>query len=76
MYIILELQTNPNGSVGSLISQYEDKNAAESAYHQVLAAAAVSTLPIHSAFMLTNEGYTIKSETYTHEPVNAYNSEE
>lgn len=69
MYIVLELQTNANGTVSSLINQYENQNAAESKYHQILAAAAVSSLPIHTAFMLTNEGYTIKSETYTHEQV-------
>ena len=67
MYIVLELQTNANGTVSSLINQYEDQNAAESKYHQVLASAAVSSLPIHNAFLITNEGYTIKSETYRHE---------
>ena len=66
MYIILETQTNPNGTVGTLINSYEDRNAAESKYHQILAAAAISQIPRHCAFMLTDEGYTIKSEFYTH----------
>lgn len=75
MYIILETQTNANGTVGTLINSYEDRNAAESKYHQVLAAAAISQLPRHCAFMLTDEGYTIKSEFYVHEQVQPVESE-
>lgn len=66
MYIILETQTNANGTVGTLINTYTDRNAAESKYHTVLAAAAISELPLHCAFMLTDEGYLIKSEVYRH----------
>lgn len=66
MYIILETQTNANGTVGTIISSYEDQNAAENKYHTVLAAAAISELPLHCAFMLTDEGYLIKSEVYRH----------
>lgn len=66
MYIILEAQTNANGTVGTLVSTYADRDTAENKYHIVLAAAAVSNLPLHSAFMLSNEGYIIKSECYTH----------
>ena len=67
MYIILETQTNSDGTVGTLINSYEDRNAAESKYHQVLMSAAISELPLHAAFMLTDGGYTIKSEVYKHE---------
>ena len=67
MYIILELQTNADGTVGTLITAYNDKNGAESNYHRVLMAAAISELPMHTAFMLTNDGYVIKSECYKHE---------
>lgn len=67
MYIILETQTNSNGTVGTLIDSYENRNAAENKYHTVLASAAISQLPLHCAFMLTDEGYTIKSEVYRHE---------
>jgi len=70
MYIILETQTNTNGTVGTLIDTYTDRNAAESKYHTVLAAAAISALPLHSAFMLTDEGYLIRSEVYRHEVPN------
>ena len=67
MYVILELQTNADGTVGSLVSTYEDRNAAESKYHTVLAAAAISNLPKHTAFMLTNDGSVMRRECYEHE---------
>lgn len=67
MYIILEAQTNKNGTLGTLITSYEDQYQAESKYHQVLSAAAVSSLPKHTAFMLTDDGFVIKSECYKHE---------
>lgn len=67
MYIILETQTNKDGTLATLVTSYEDKNQAESKYHQVLSAAAISTLPRHSAFMLTDDGYTVKSECYMYE---------
>ena len=67
MYIILETQTNANGTVGTLVDSFIDRNAAENKYHTVLANAAISQLPRHCAFMIDDEGYTIKSECYTHE---------
>lgn len=67
MYIILEVQTNADSTVGTLITSYENQNEAESKYHTVLASAAISTLPKHTAFMLTDDGYVIKSECYKHD---------
>lgn len=66
MYIVVETQTNTNGTVGTLINSFEEQNAAESKYHQILASAAISTLPFHCAFMLTDEGLMVKSECYKH----------
>ena len=66
MYILLETQSYANGTVSTLVNTYEDRDTAENKYHLILAAAAVSELPRHSAFMLSDEGYIIKSECYTH----------
>lgn len=67
MYIVIEIQKNQNGQVATLVDSYEDRNTAEQKYHQVLAAAAVSSLPVHTAVMLMEDGYSIKKETYRHE---------
>lgn len=65
MYIVIEIQTS--ATVATLVNSYEDRNQAESKYHQILTAAALSSVPKHSAVLMNDEGQTIKSETYTHE---------
>ena len=40
---------------------------AEAKYHEVLAAAAVSELPQHSASLLTSDGRCIMNQCYRHE---------
>ena len=66
MFIVFEIQTNADGSVGTLVSTFTDQNQAESAYHTALAAAAVSALPVHSCVLMSNQGFEIKSECYKH----------
>ena len=55
-YIVIELQTNADGTVGNIVTAYDDRNAAESQYHTVLAAAAISTLPVHAACLMDTTG--------------------
>lgn len=65
MYIVIELQTNE--TTANIVNVYTDRETAEQRYHSILAAAAVSNVRIHSAVMLSAEGYYIKSEHYTHQ---------
>lgn len=65
MYIVLEIQTT--STVATLVNAYEDRNQAESKYHQILSAAALSSVPKHSAVLMNDVGQTIKNETYIHE---------
>jgi len=67
MFIVMEIQTNADGTIGTLINSYTDRNEAESKYHAILASASISSVPVHSACMFTNEGNMIKSERYIHE---------
>lgn len=66
-YIVIELQTNADGTVGNLVYAYTDRNEAEQKYHLVLSAAAVSQLPAHAAVLLTSDGRAIASQCYRHE---------
>jgi len=66
MFIVFEIQTNADGSLGTLTTSYADQQAAESAYHQVLASAAVSALPKHACALMTEEGFQLRSECYQH----------
>lgn len=66
-YIVVELQTAANGTVGNIVTAYDDINLAEAKYHTILAAAATSNLAKHAAIMFSEEGFPIKNECYTHE---------
>lgn len=67
MYIIMEVQVFPAGNMSTPTYAYENLNSAESKYHAILSSAAVSSLPIHTAFMLTDTGQVLKSECFRHE---------
>ena len=74
-FLVVELQSNADGTRGSLKYQFTDpektpeerRALAEQKYHQVLAAAAVSSCELHSAVLLDFSGRLLKREQYTHE---------
>ena len=65
-YIVIEMQTN-NSQTSVLTQTKATVNEAEQAYHTILAAAAVSRVPTHSAAMLNERGQLVKYECYVHE---------
>lgn len=68
MFIVIELQKVNNSKVANIVTAYTEQNAAEAKFHDILRAAAVSTLPCHSAVILDETGRTIKGpEFYRHE---------
>lgn len=66
MFIVIEIQTSGD-TVGTIINKFESIYEAEARYHAILAAAAVSSVPVHAAVILTNSGTLVKSEYYRHE---------
>lgn len=62
-YIVIEMQTNA-GTTAQLTTVHADYAHAEQQYHTILAAAAVSEIPLHSAAMLTERGNLVKYECY------------
>lgn len=55
MYIVTELQTN--GETTAVLNYtYTDKNVALQKYHTILAAAAVSEVEVHTAFVVNEIG--------------------
>lgn len=74
-YYILEIQKYANGEYGHLVHFAYDEDAtkarlkAESKYHQVLASAAISNLPQHSASLIASDGRCIMNQCYIHEAV-------
>ena len=65
MFIVIELQKSSTLSV--LTDTYETRDLAEQKYHTVLAYAAVSNVPKHSAVLMNEDGTGIKSESFEHE---------
>ena len=74
-YIIIEIQTNADNTVGTLVYDADDFATAQSIYYSKLAAAAVSSLPVHSVILMNNEAFPIKNECFTHEVPVSYNEE-
>lgn len=74
-FYIIEIQQYTNGEFGHIVHFAFDENAtkarlkAEAKYHEVLASAAVSELPQHSATLLTSDGRAIMNQCYRHEIV-------
>lgn len=71
-YYIIEIQQYANGEYGHQVHFAYDEDAskarlkAESKYHEVLAAAAVSELQSHAATLLTADGRVIMNQCYKH----------
>lgn len=66
MYIVIEMQYSSDGTVSTLVNSYDDIYNAEWKYHQILSAAAISQVDVHSAILLNHLGHLIKSQYYDH----------
>lgn len=67
----MEIQTNASGEVATLINQYEALNNAESKFHQILASASVSDIPVHTAVLMDEKGKTYRAEYYLNSQSNS-----
>lgn len=67
-FIVIEIQTNADGSIGSVTSQsFATRNEADKRYYTVLAAATTSAKPIHTAMLVQADGATLAARCYRHE---------
>lgn len=67
MYIVIELQKNTQGTVSNIVTAHQNLAEAESKYHAILANAAISTVPMHSAVILSEDGFPVKHQCYKHD---------
>lgn len=68
MYIIIEIQTNADFTVGILTYTADTWRGAQQIYHEKLAYAAMSTLPRYAVSLLDNSGRVLESRYYTADP--------
>lgn len=65
-YIVIEIQTNQDGTIGNITTTYNSIDEAYSKYYAILSSAAISSIPRHSAIIMDNSCRTIASNTFTH----------
>lgn len=66
MYILIEIQKNGDQAALVPARTYTDRLQAEAAYHTTLAAAAVSSVEVHTALLIDDHGNTVKRDSYEH----------
>jgi predicted regulator of Ras-like GTPase activity (Roadblock/LC7/MglB family) len=66
MYIVIELQKNAEGVVSNIVTSFDTLAEAESKYYSILASAAISNVPVHSAIIVSEEGFPVKHQCYKH----------
>lgn len=72
-FYIVEIQQYANGDYGHIVHFAFDADPekarlkGEAKYYEVLAAAAVSELPTHSAIMFSTEGFPLMHQCYKHD---------
>lgn len=65
-YLVTEIQHWESGAIQNPTWAFDTREKADAKYYTVLAAAAVSKLPVHSAMIFTEEGFYIDSKSYKH----------
>ncbi len=64
-YIVIEIQKAADGSIAvPPINTYDNFFDALSRYHTILAAAAVSAVPVHTCVILNDVGQEIRMDSY------------
>lgn len=66
MFAVIEIQKN-GATATPITTLFTDKDRAYSKYHQVLAAAAISQVPEHSAILVSEEGSYMMHDKFIHE---------
>ena len=65
-YTVIEMQTTGNSTAVVPPQVYQNREDAESRWHTIMAAAAVSPVEIHTAVILNQDGNMEKSGSYYH----------
>lgn len=65
-YIVTEVQIDSQGKVATITTDHTDSGVAQQKYYSILAAAAVSNLKKHAAFLYTEDGY-VAHHCFEHE---------
>ena len=67
MYAVIELQKSSDTQLATLVTTHATLNEAYSKYHSILAAAAISSVPVHGAVILSDMGDLLATQHFEHE---------
>ena len=65
-YIVIEMQKTAEGQVANLVTAHNTLAEAESKFYTILASAAINDVPVHSAVIVSEEGFPVKHQCYKH----------
>lgn len=65
-YLVMEIQQFADGKVSTPVYAYDTQAKAESKFHGILASAATSTIPTHTAILTTVDGFVLDAKCYKH----------
>ena len=63
-YTTVENQLREDGGYGLLYDHFDNESAALAKYYTICAAAAVSELPYHAAYLMCSEGYMVEQRIF------------
>lgn len=63
-YLVIELQKNENGVVSNIVTNHDSLAEAESKFYNILSAAAVGNVAVHSAVIIRDDGLPVKNKCY------------
>lgn len=66
MYIVIELQKNNEGVVSNMVTSHNTLAEAESKFYSILASAAINSVPVHSAIIVSEDGIPVRHQCYKH----------
>ena len=65
-FIVVEIQTAGDGTTSVLTDSFDNIDAAYNKYYTILAYAAISTIPVHAASIINNNGILWESKSFDH----------
>lgn len=63
-YIVIESQITSSGAFAAITNKYDDINSAYAKLYTILAAAAVSDIPYHAAFIMRDDLVCIEGRAF------------
>ena len=66
MFYVIEIQTNSDGTSGNFVFDFNDRSDADAKYGTLYAAAAKSSVLVHTVVMLTDRGDMLAHKAFVH----------